>query len=249
MAAAAQSGHDKLTLLASPALVSFGAWVEQLVAESAGKHGIGIVPVDAEDIGIPAVYGNDRLFIDLRLENDSDKARDQAIAALTTAGYPMVTISIASREQLAQEFFYWEMATAVAGAVLGIHPFDQPDVEAAKIQTKSLMAAYERDKVLPQPPAVLMDGNFALYGPIARNTISLKNALSKLFGQIKPGDYFALLAYMEMNEHHMALLQAMRTRVRDKHKVATCLGFGPRFLHSTGQLYKGGANSGLFLQI
>ncbi|CAG4882970.1 Glucose-6-phosphate isomerase [Georgfuchsia toluolica] len=249
MGAAARAGRDKLTLLASPALLPFGAWVEQLVAESTGKHGLGIVPVDAEGIGMPAVYGSDRLFIDLRLEDDSDQARDQAIAALANAGNPMVTISIAAREQLAQEFFHWEMATAVAGAVLGIHPFDQPDVEAAKIQTKSLMAAYERDQILPQSPAVLVDGNLALFGAVVGNGASLESTLTKLFGQIRQGDYFVLLAYMEMNDPHMALLQSMRTLVRDKYKVATCLGFGPRFLHSTGQLYKGGPNSGVFLQI
>ena len=249
MGAAARAGRDKLTLLASPTLAPFGAWIEQLVAESTGKHGLGIVPVDAEPIGMPEVYGSDRLFIDLRLEGDSDQARDESIAALRTAGNPIVTISIAAREQLSQEFFHWEMATAVAGAVLGIHPFDQPDVEAAKIQTKALMAAYERDQVLPQSPAVLVNGNLALFGSVAGNATSLESALTGLLGQIRQGDYFALLAYMEMNDQHTALLQAMRILVRDKFKVATCLGFGPRFLHSTGQLYKGGPNSGVFLQI
>ena len=249
MGTAARAGRDKLTIIASPALASFGAWVEQLVAESTGKHGLGIVPVDAEAIGKPDVYANDRLFIHLRLDDDSDSAGDQAVAALISAGQPIVKISLSAREQIAQEFFHWEMATAVAGAVLGIHPFDQPDVEAAKIQTRELMSAYERDNILPQTSPQIVDGNFAVYGTGLGNTITLEHALAWLVGQLKPGDYFALLAYIEMNESHRAALQGMRKTVRDVCSVATCLGFGPRFLHSTGQLYKGGPNSGVFLQI
>ena len=249
MGTAARAGRDKLTIIASPALASFGAWVEQLIAESTGKHGLGIVPVDAEAIGKPDVYANDRLFIHLRLDDDSDSAGDQAVAALISAGQPIVKISLSAREQIAQEFFHWEMATAVAGAVLGIHPFDQPDVEAAKIQTRELMSAYERDNILPQTSPQIVDGNFAVYGTGLGNTITLEHALAWLVGQLKPGDYFALLAYIEMNESHRAALQGMRKTVRDVCSVATCLGFGPRFLHSTGQLYKGGPNSGVFLQI
>ena len=249
MGTAARAGRDKLTIIASPALASFGAWVEQLIAESTGKHGLGIVPVDAEAIGKPDVYANDRLFIHLRLDDDSDSAGDQAVAALISAGQPIVKISLSAREQIAQEFFHWEMATAVAGAVLGIHPFDQPDVEAAKIQTRELMSAYERDNILPQTSPQIVDGNFAVYGTGLGNTITLEHALAWLVGQLKPGDYFALLAYIEMNESHRAALQGMRKTVRDTCSVATCLGFGPRFLHSTGQLYKGGPNSGVFLQI
>ena len=172
-----------------------------------------------------------------------------ALAALISAGQPIVKISLSAREQIAQEFFHWEMATAVAGAVLGIHPFDQPDVEAAKIQTRELMSAYERDNILPQTSPQIVDGNFAVYGTGLGNTITLEHALAWLVGQLKPGDYFALLAYIEMNESHRAALQGMRKTVRDVCSVATCLGFGPRFLHSTGQLYKGGPNSGVFLQI
>ena len=249
MGTAARAGRDKLTIIASPALASFGAWVEQLIAESTGKHGLGIVPVDAEAIGKPDVYANDRLFIHLRLDDDSDSAGDQAVAALISAGQPIVKISLSAREQIAQEFFHWEMATAVAGAVLGIHPFDQPDVEAAKIQTRELMSAYERDNILPQTSPQIVDGNFAVYGTGLGNAITLEHALAWLVGQLKPGDYFALLAYIEMNESHRAALQGMRKTVRDVCSVATCLGFGPRFLHSTGQLYKGGPNSGVFLQI
>ncbi len=252
---AAKLGRDKLTILAAGALAPFGAWIEQLVAESTGKHGYGIVPIDAESIGSPSVYGDDRLFIHLQI--DGDHQYDESVAALITSGQPVVTLTVAEVGQLGQEFFRWEMATAVAGAIMGVHPFDQPDVEAAKIQTKAIIAAYEQGKPLPQPVALLEHAHLRLYAD-AGNAQRLQangagstasSVVRALLAQLQAGDYFALLAYLNMNAANVDVLQTIRTRVRDTRRTATCLGFGPRFLHSTGQLYKGGANNGVFLQI
>ena len=252
---AAKLGRDKLTLLAAGKLAPFGAWVEQLVAESTGKHGCGIVPVDAEPIGSTAAYGDDRLFVHLRIEDEHEY--DEAVAALVKAGQPVVTLTLAKPMQLGEEFFRWEMATAVAGAIMGVHPFDQPDVEAAKIQTKAVIAAYAQGQPLPQPAALLEHGSLRFYADDA-NVRQLQangagstatSLVQALLAQLKAGDYFALLAYLNMSAAHRDVLQAIRSRVRDTRRVATCLGFGPRFLHSTGQLYKGGANNGVFLQI
>ncbi len=247
---AAQAGRDKLTLIASPRLAPFGAWVEQLIAESTGKLGKGIVPVDAETIGKPAVYGQDRIFVYLRLEGQVDAAQEALLQALSEAGHPVLTYTLSAIEQVHQEFFRWEMATAVAGAVLGIHPFDQPDVEAAKIQARALLDAYERDGQLPQAQALLQEGGLSFYASTntkAGNGVAGVDVLREFLATLGQGDYFAILAYLPMHAPQQAALQAIRRQVRDTRKVATCLGFGPRFLHSTGQLYKGGPNSGVFL--
>lgn len=254
---AARAGRDKLTLVASPAIASFGAWVEQLVAESTGKQGKGIIPVDLEPLGEPAVYGNDRLFVYLRLDQGADPAQDAAVEALERAGHPVVRIALADPYQIAQEFFRWEIATAVAGAVLGINPFDQPDVEASKVKTRELTDAYEKTGALPEEAPILTDGAIALYAD-ARNAEalargdgegSLAGHLRAHLDRIGPGDYFAVLAYLDQNQAHAEALERLRLTVREVKRVATCLGFGPRFLHSTGQAYKGGPDSGVFLQI
>jgi transaldolase/glucose-6-phosphate isomerase len=233
----ARHGRDKVTLIASPGIHDLGAWLEQLLAESTGKDGQGLIPVDREPAGPPAVYGADRLFVYLRLATAPDRAQDERVAALETAGQPVVRITVEDPYGLGAEFFRWEFATAVAGAVLGINAFNQPDVEASKIATRRLTDEYEKTGTLPpESPVRVGDG-------------TLVATLRAHLGKIGPGDYVALLAYVEMTAAHEAPLQAIRRAVRDRYRVATCLGFGPRFLHSTGQAYKGGPNTGVFLQI
>jgi transaldolase/glucose-6-phosphate isomerase len=255
LGAAAKRGRDKVTILASAGLSDFGAWLEQLLAESTGKHGKGIVPVDAEPLGPPEAYGSDRLFAYLKLASEGEKATAEAVGALAKAGHPVVEITLPDRIQLGQEFFRWEMATAVAGAVIGIDPFDQPDVEASKVKTRELSAAYEATGKLPdEAPFFAADGVALFADP--RNAAALQPQAASLAGALKAhlrragaGDYVALLAYIERSPGHVALLQKLRRSIRDRTRCATCLGFGPRFLHSTGQAYKGGPNSGVFLQI
>jgi transaldolase / glucose-6-phosphate isomerase len=248
-------GRDKVTILASPGIADFGAWLEQLLAESTGKIGKGIVPVDAEAVGAPAVYGSDRLFAYARLASDPDADQDQAVATLEAAGHPVVRIIVHDKMQLGQEFFRWEMATAVAGSIIGINPFDQPDVEASKVKTRELTTAYERTGALPEERPFWEGEGCKLFAD-PRNEAALKpqatsltTALKAHLGRIGAGDYVALLAYIERSPAHIELLQRLRRTIRDRTKAATCVGFGPRFLHSTGQAYKGGPNSGVFLQI
>ena len=247
-------GQDKVTIVASPAIADLGAWLEQLLAESTGKIGKGLIPVDREPLGAPAVYGNDRLFAYERYTPESSLEQNSALSALERAGQPVVRIHVQDKYDLGQEFFRWEIATATAGALLGINPFDQPDVEASKIVTRELTSAYEQSGSLPaETPIFEADGiklftdeaNAAQLGTHA----SLEGYLKAHLDRLSAGDYFALLGYLEMNEEHEEALQLIRLAVRDKKRVATCLGFGPRFLHSTGQAYKGGPNSGVFLQI
>ncbi len=248
-------GRDKVTIVTSPGIADFGAWLEQLLAESTGKLGKGIVPVDAEPLGAPAVYGDDRVFAYVKLDRDADDAQGRGIAALEAAGQPVVRITVSDTMQLGQEFFRWEMATAVAGSVIGINPFDQPDVEASKVKTRELTAAYERTGALPPETPFLTDGAFQLFADprnqaqLAAQASDLKSALTAHFARLGAGDYAALLAYIERNPAHIEAMQNLRRMIRDRTKAATCVGFGPRFLHSTGQAYKGGPNSGVFLQI
>jgi transaldolase / glucose-6-phosphate isomerase len=251
---AAKQGRDKLTMIASPGIFDLGAWLEQLIAESTGKSGKGIIPVDREALASPDKYGNDRVFAYLRLESAPDPKQDAAVDALEKAGHPAVRISVQDVYNLGQEFFRWEIATAVAGSILGINAFNQPDVEASKIETKKLTSEYESTGKLPlESPFFEADG-IKFYAD-EKNAAALKGA-SSLNGvikahldRIKSGDYFGLLAYITMNEQNETALQQIRHPVRDAKKVATVLGFGPRFLHSTGQAYKGGPNTGVFLQI
>ncbi|MGB5176931.1 MAG: bifunctional transaldolase/phosoglucose isomerase [Thermoanaerobaculia bacterium] len=252
-------GRDKLTLVCSPGIRDLGAWLEQLVAESTGKDGKAVIPVDREELGPADSYGEDRLFAHLRLDEASDLAQDEAVERLIQAGQPVVQISLADRYDLAGEFFRWEFATAVAGSIMGVDPFNQPDVEASKLASKRLTDAYEQTGSLPVEEPLLRDerSDLILYADDQNREAlraqaggnSLVEWLRAHFERLGPGDYFALLAYLEMNEDHERELQAIRHTVRDRYSVATCLGFGPRFLHSTGQAYKGGPNSGVFLQI
>ena len=251
---AANHGRDKITIFTSPGVSDLGAWLEQLIAESTGKVGKGIIPVDREKIGKPAVYGNDRVFAYLRLAKENNRAMDAAVTALEKAGHPVVRIVLGTKFDLGQEFFRWEIATATAGSIIGINTFNQPDVEASKIETRKLTSEYEATGKLPSEAPFFEDQGLKLFAD-EKNAAALKNnsdlagVLRTHLGRIGAGDYFALLGYIRMNDAHEKSLQAIRHHVRDTKKSATCLGFGPRFLHSTGQAYKGGPNSGVFLQL
>jgi transaldolase/glucose-6-phosphate isomerase len=251
---AANHGRDKITIFTSPGVSDLGAWLEQLIAESTGKVGKGIIPVDREKIGKPAVYGNDRVFAYLRLAKENNRAMDAAVTALEKAGHPVVRIVLGTKFDLGQEFFRWEIATATAGSIIGINTFNQPDVEASKIETRKLTSEYEATGKLPSEAPFFEDQGLKLFAD-EKNAAALKNnsdlagVLRMHLGRIGAGDYFALLGYIQMNDAHEKSLQAIRHQVRDTKKSATCLGFGPRFLHSTGQAYKGGPNSGVFLQL
>jgi transaldolase/glucose-6-phosphate isomerase len=257
MGLAGLEGRDKVTILSSKKISDFGAWAEQLIAESTGKDGKGLIPIDGEPLGDPALYGKDRFFIDLRTEGENDAVHDDKLAALEKAGHPVVRIVMKSIEHIGQEFFRFEMATAVAGSVLGINPFNQPDVEAAKIKTRELTAAFEKSGALPPETPVMSSAEADLYTD-QRNAADLRKAgadgdlgswLKAHLARTHAGDYVALLAYVERNATHIDALRNMRLAVRDQRHVATCAEFGPRFLHSTGQAYKGGPDSGVFLQI
>jgi len=256
LGAAANAGRDKATIITSRGISDLGAWLEQLVAESTGKTGKGIIPVDREHLGSPDVYGNDRVFAYIRLENEPDSDQDAKVTALEKAGHPVVRIVMPDIYDIGAEFFRWEIATAVAGAIIGINPFNQPDVEASKVATRALTSEYEAKGSLPAEKPVLEDSGIRLFTD-EKNAVDLaKSGEKSLAGYLKAhlnrtqaGDYFAVLGYIQVNDEHEQSLQAMRHTVRDKKKVATCLGFGPRFLHSTGQAYKGGPGSGVFLQI
>jgi transaldolase/glucose-6-phosphate isomerase len=251
---AATQGRDKCTIIASPGISDLGAWLEQLIAESTGKIGKGIIPVDREALGKPAVYGNDRVFAYVRLQTKPNKAQDAAVAALEKAGHPVVRIDVPNTYNLGQEFFRWEIATAVAGSIIGIDAFNQPDVEASKVETRKLTSEYESTGKLP-PETPFFEGNGIKLYADERNVAALKggstlgDVLKTHLGRVHDGDYFGVLGYITMNDTNEKALQKIRHAVRDKKKVATVLGFGPRFLHSTGQAYKGGPNSGVFLQI
>ena len=251
---AANHGRDKITIVTSPGIFDLGAWLEQLIAESTGKIGKGIIPVDRERLAKPASYGNDRVFAYLRLASKPNKAQDAAVAALEKAGHPVVRITLPNTYNLGQEFFRWEIATAVAGSIIGINAFNQPDVEASKIETKKLTSQYETTGSLPPESPFFEEKGIKLFAD-EKNAAALKggaklvDVLKTHLSRLSAGDYFAVLGYITMNPANEKTLQTIRHAVRDKKKVATVLGFGPRFLHSTGQAYKGGPNSGVFLQI
>ncbi len=251
---AANQGRDKITIITSPGIFDLGAWLEQLLAESTGKSGKGIIPVDRERLAKPDAYGTDRVFAYLRLESDPDGDQSAEVEALAEAGNPVVRIVLPDIYNLGQEFFRWEIATAVAGALIGINAFNQPDVEASKAETRKLTTEYESSGKLPAESPFFTGDGAKLYADV-KNAAELKGGgtltgfLKKHLSRIGSGDYFAVLGYITMNEAHEEALEAIRLAVRDNKKVATALGFGPRFLHSTGQAYKGGPNSGVFLQI
>ncbi len=258
MGVLANNGRDKVTIVTSSGIWDLGAWLEQLLAESTGKLGKGLIPVDQERLGPPDVYGNDRLFAYLRLETAPDSSQDAAVAALEKAGHPVVRISVYDIYDLGQEMFRWEIGTAVAGSIIGINAFNQPDVEASKVATRNLTSEYEKTGSLPQETPILEDKVIKLFTDDKNadvltksvgNDKTIRSYIKAHLNRIKAGDYFCISAYIEMNDTHQEQLQAMRHAVRDAKKVATCLGYGPRFLHSTGQAYKGGPNTGVFLQI
>ena len=256
LGAAVRAGCDKVTFVIAPAYQSLGAWLEQLLAESTGKDGTGLVPVDGETVGESALYGDDRIFVYLRDEAAPDGGVNRAVAELEQAGHPVVRLGLRDPHDLGAEFFRWELATAVAGSVLGINPFDQPDVEASKVETRRLTAAYEAGGALPDEQPAARDGQLLLYPAPASGAArseeargSLAALLAAHCGQAAAGDYLALLAYVEMSAANERALQRVRHALRSAFRVATCVGFGPRFLHSTGQVHKGGPNSGVFIQI
>jgi transaldolase/glucose-6-phosphate isomerase len=225
-------GRNKLTLIASPKVATFGYWVEQLLAESTGKQGKGIVPVEGEPLGRPPVYGKDRLFVYIRMDSD---APNRAVAALEKAGHPVVTVTLRDKLDLGGEFLRWEIATAIAGSVLGIDPFDQPNVQESKDNTKRVLAAFKSKGKLPPAESIA--------------AAKARTGVKSLLERAKPGAYFAIMAYAGRTATSEAAISAIRTAVRDKTQIATTAGYGPRFLHSTGQLHKGGPKTGLFLQI
>jgi transaldolase/glucose-6-phosphate isomerase len=255
---AAHLGRDKITFVISPAIAAFADWVEQLIAESTGKEGKGLVPVAHELLGDPVVYGQDRLFVEVKLAADADGGTERALEALESAGHPVIRITLPKALDLGAEFFRWEVATAVAGALLGIDPFDQPNVQESKDNTKSLLAEFRAQGKFPEEDPLLECDGLKFYGgPAMRaslakpgaDTKSAEGVLGAFLSQARQGDYVALMAYLQPTSEHTAALQSVRVKLRDSLRLATTLGYGPRFLHSTGQLHKGGANNGLFLQI
>src|SRR6266550_4055637 len=233
-AEAAKVGRDKITIVAPPAIQSFGVWAEQLIAESTGKEEKGLVPVADEALGTPQVYGNDRLFVRLALPGDDEPS---ALAALGQAGHPVVTLKLSDPLAIGAEFFRWEYAIAVAGAILGLNVFDQPNVQEAKDLTRKVLSE-------GNPPTVGEGIRWA-----GQSGATLEAAIQSLLGQVRAGDYVALLAFIAPSPEHDRALNSIRLAIRDSHRVATTVGYGPRYLHSTGQLHKGGPNTGVFLQL
>jgi transaldolase/glucose-6-phosphate isomerase len=251
-ALATKCKRDKVTVLTCKALASAGAWLEQLIAESTGKNGKALIPVADEPVSLEPVYGEDRVFVYLHLAGTEPP--EEALTKLAERGHPVIRLSIEDSYQLGQLFFVWEMAVAVAGSVLGINPFDQPDVESAKLKARELTEKMEAGKPLVPEGAVWKDDSITLYadpetGAHLPRAGSLADCLKAFLAKAKTGDYIALLAYIARNDAHADILRGMRVKLRDAKKLATCVGFGPRFQHSTGQAYKGGPNTGLFLDI
>ena len=259
LGSACVSGRDKVTLIASPGIHSIGAWLEQLLAESTGKEGKGIIPVDKEALLDPEQYGDDRIFAYLRLSSAPDAKQDEAVEKLLNAGFPVIRIDVPDIYNVGQEFFRWEIATAVAGSIIGINAFNQPDVESSKIVTREMTEQYEKTGSLPPESPILEENGLALYTD-DKNAAQLHSAagenammiemLKAHLNRLEEGDYFAILGYINrLDPEHEKIMQEIRTTVQNAFGTATCLGFGPRFLHSTGQAYKGGPNTGVFLQI
>jgi transaldolase/glucose-6-phosphate isomerase len=258
LGALANAGRDKLTLVISPRLQHFGVWLEQLIAESTGKDTKGIIPIDCEPLVRPESYGSDRAFVYIRLNSETDATQDRFIDKLIDFGQPVLRIELGDVYQLGGEFFRWEFATCVCAAVMGINPFNQPDVEEGKLATRKLTAENAETASLPQENPVLEEKGIRLYID-PKNLEALSAAMGKNknlvkfirahLGRLKKDDYFAFLAYLPMNAKNESALQLMRTLILKRKHVATCINFGPRFLHSTGQAYKGGPNSGVFIQI
>lgn len=246
MAECALGGRDKLTIITDEKLASLGLWIEQLIAESTGKEGKGIIPIAGEPLAGPSSYGDDRLFVSICVQGGPENPQLQALEA---AGHPVVHRMLNDVYDLGAEFFIWEMATAFAGWRIGINPFDQPNVQESKDATKALLEKYKSDGKLPEQQASASDEQLTVYAGGASTSGSVQEALRAHCAKIKPGDYVALLAYLEETPEHSAALQEIRLSVREATQAATTMGYGPRFLHSTGQLHKGGPDSGVFIQI
>lgn len=253
-----KNGRDKLTIFTSPEIYDVGAWLEQLIAESTGKQDKSIIPIDLEEIAKPEDYSDDRVIAYLKLKDTSDDSLDEKVALLRDSDFPVVEIVLEDKMNLGQEFFRWEFATAVAGAIMEINPFNQPDVESAKIEAKKLTEEYEKTGELPKEKPFFEADGIKLFSSdeyaksldkYVEGEKTLAKYLEAHLAHIQENDYFALLAYIERNAENLRLTQEIREKVFEKKLVATALGFGPRFLHSTGQGYKGGANNGVFLQI
>lgn len=254
----ANNGKNKITFFTSPQIESLASWLEQLIAESTGKEGKGLIPIALEAIGTPNDYSHDRLFVYIRCETEENQAQDIAVDALEQAGFPVVTINFLNKMHLGAEFFRWEMATAVAGSIIGINPFNQPDVEESKKLALEMTSRYDQTEKLPeQKPFFTSDGislftddnNLQELNKHLAGDPSLESYLRAHLQRLKVNDYFNISAFIDMSNENINLIQKFRILIRNNKKVATCLGFGPRFLHSTGQLYNGGPNSGVFLQI
>ena len=243
----ALQGRDKVTFLVPDSMASFGMWLEQLIAESTGKEGKGIIPVAGEPIGAPLVYGNDRFFVYFRIKNDVDEALDKLVEDLEDAGHPVFTIQMEDHLDLVQEFFRWEIATATAGSILGINAFDQPNVQESKDNTNRLLAEVEEEGYLEEEEPDLVEDHVGLYTPEVAPTMA--ESLAEFLSLGKPGDYIAMMAYLTEEPETERSLQQIRVLLRNSLHLATTLGYGPRFLHSTGQLHKGGPNTGLFIQL
>jgi RpiB/LacA/LacB family sugar-phosphate isomerase len=247
LAGLAKVGRDKVTLVLSRQLRALGPWIEELLAESLGKDGKGLVPVDDEPLGSPAVYGDDRVFVAITL--DGDDSSELYLNALEDAGHPVIRIPLKDPLEVGAEFFRWELATAAAGAALGVNPFDEPDVVRGRETTATLLSSWKKSRRLPEWPVDVAEGGLTLLTNSAAKSASVSQGLQAFLGQAGPGDYIAILAYLPPTADNRSRLQELRTLLRDRLRVATTVGFGPRYLHSTGQLHKGGRANGLFLQI
>ncbi len=241
----ARQGRDKVTFILSPRLTSFGEWVEQLIAESSGKQGTGILPVVGEALTAPHLYGADRLFVSLSLAGESGDPA--ALDELQAAGHPVARMEIEDVYDLGGQFFLWELATAIAGYFLEINPFDQPNVESAKVLARQMVAAYKSSGALPEQPATLHRDGVSVYANHPAG--SLNQALDRFLGEARPGDYIAIQAFLQPEEATSQALQDLRRSLQARTRLATTLGYGPRFLHSTGQLHKGDSGNGLFIQL
>ena len=256
LAALAAAGRDKVTFFASPAIATFGYWVEQLIAESTGKEGKGLVPIEGENPGPPSVYGKDRLFVHLKLRGARDSAIERRLSALRRAGHPSIVIHLDDLYDLGGEFNRWEIATAVAGSALGIDPFDEPNVKESKDNTSRVLDEYRATHVLPSVTPDLVSDDVRIWStvppsprPARGRRDDLERTLDALCRAVRPGDYIAMMAYMKMDAVTRGRLRELRLKLRARCRAATTVGFGPRFLHSTGQLHKGGAGNAVFLQI
>jgi transaldolase / glucose-6-phosphate isomerase len=252
---AQQHGKDKVTFVLSQSIQAFGYWVEQLIAESTGKEGKGLIPVNGEQLGNPDVYGNDRIFVHIYLNSDDNIANIKKLSTLEQAGNPIVRIELQDKMALGGEYYRWEVATAIAGMIIGINPFDEPNVAESKKNTKDLLEEWQKKGDFSKPTPVLSKGNISIYSGtktlelITKNNTSIESYVKAFTTLAQPGDYIALLPYFLKTNTRNKVLEQWRQQLRDNYKVATTLLNGPRYLHSTGQLHKGGPATGLYIII